>query len=210
MCRSGRMWLWVVCIAALACATGPVAAASGGAAHHPSRHRSSECGKRSSKHKKHRCPAAKKTSKVNKDPPAAAAPAPPDPAGIGHEESEGPRGLLPPPRESPCVPVSAPALPAGYGWVRGSLWAGGGPAPGIYACGYAPVTVVVSNSPSGEVAAKRSVGEREEWAIPLPPGTYSLATYDAEGKPAGCFSSPATFTVSAGQVVEDSVGCDIP
>jgi hypothetical protein len=216
----GRVALSVVCMAAFACIASPVAAAGAGAMDHPIYHPSPTCGKRHRKHKKHPCRVTTKksgTSNVKKDPPAAPAPAsprvgrpaPPPGPGIGSEESTWPREL-PPPQEIRCVPATPPGLPSGDGWVRGALQEGGGPAPGIYDCGYQPVNVVVSKSSSGEVAASQHVGEQEEWIIPLPPGTYSLATYNAEGKPVGCFSSPATFTVSAGQVVEDSVGCDIP
>jgi hypothetical protein len=68
----------------------------------------------------------------------------------------------------------------------------------------------VSNTATGEVVERQNIRAQEEWAIPLPPGTYSLAAFNGEGKRIECESYPASFTVAAGEVAEDSVGCDIP
>jgi hypothetical protein len=200
------MVVCVACIVASASATASLSSASTGPIDHPS-HRLPACSKRSNKHKKHRCRLSKKKtalSQVKNGPQAASSPTA---SGPRIEESEGSPGKRPP-TESPCVSALPPALPEESGWVRGSFGDSGGPF-GDSACGPGPVTVVVSNS-SGVVAASQHVAEREEWAIPLPPGTYSLAAFDGEGKRIECESYPAIFTVVAGQAVQDNVSCDIP
>jgi hypothetical protein len=179
-------------------------------AHH--RHLS-VCRKRASKHKKHRCRQTKKT--VTKPGLRAPSPSPaaknPALESAQEIEAEEKRSGQPPHTEGssyPCVLVTPPSLPPGDGWVRGSLLSEGGPPPGSLYCG-GPLVVVVSSS-GGSVVASQHIGPREEWAIPLPPGTYSLAAFTEEGKRVECSSEPAMFVIAVGEESHDSVECDIP
>jgi hypothetical protein len=189
-----------------------------GLAAHASTHRRS-CAKHShsAKHSKQRCKRRKgKTTSGHSQAAGSegrpqSSPHPtPLPGGTVSSETEGP----PPDRDAvsaPCSKTAQPNIPTGDGWVTGAVDISGGPAPGAFYCTPSPVEVAVIAT-NGQVVARQSVGEHEKWAIPLAPGTYSLRAYSVtySGSQVECPSEPTTFTIAAGEPVEDSVECDTP
>jgi hypothetical protein len=106
-----------------------------------------------------------------------------------------------PPAYCNAAPGTPQNVPAGYGWLAGTLDSG---APGSYRCPAttAPYTIAVLDQ-AGNTVTTREIGARQSYALVVPQGSYTIKL--------GGFACAGIVTVAAGQPsLADVVWQDTP
>jgi hypothetical protein len=113
---------------------------------------------------------------------------------------------------STCAPAEKPAdLPAGDGWITGAVYFGGGPPQALVSsCGYRSYEIVIATAETAEVVAMQEVPPEQSYAIPAPPGTYTLKAYwGPVGSNYYCPGEEYSVTVVANKPATENGECAI-